>query len=383
MSRCDVIVAGAGMAGIAAATAAGRAGARTVLVESSDQIGGLATSALHSVICGLYPGGQAMPTDTLNPGIQHELADALMRAFPGSRITRMGRVYVLPYRAEDLISIARRMMSECGVELIMNSGIDAAPSDSGAIMHAGAGRMRIEAGAFIDCTGGAHLGALAGSVMVNDRLAGLSASPLAGYSVELDGIGEDELINVRLPYEMGRAVDAGVLPDTFRYTMFMPGFMRTRAVVKFSVMPEDEGAASEAEAAISWLRDHMPAFRDARIVRTSGRVMRREGARIEGGYTLTADDVIECRRFRADSVKAAWPIELWEPSRGPVYRHLPDGGHYEIPIGCVQSASISNLFMAGMCISATSEAMGSARVMGACLATGEMAGRAAAAHARK
>src|SRR5262249_44991245 len=51
---CDVLVVGGGAAGIAAATAAGREGARVVLLEHYGFLGGLATAAEVGTICGLY-----------------------------------------------------------------------------------------------------------------------------------------------------------------------------------------------------------------------------------------------------------------------------------------------------------------------------------------
>ena len=52
---CDVLVIGGGAAGVAAATAAGRAGAKVVLLERYGFLGGLATTAQVGTICGLYP----------------------------------------------------------------------------------------------------------------------------------------------------------------------------------------------------------------------------------------------------------------------------------------------------------------------------------------
>ena len=62
---CDVLVIGGGAAGVAAATAAGRAGAKVMLLERYGFLGGLATAAQVGTICGLYlrdtTGAEAMP----------------------------------------------------------------------------------------------------------------------------------------------------------------------------------------------------------------------------------------------------------------------------------------------------------------------------------
>ena len=80
-------------------------------------------------------------------------------------------------------------------------------------------------------------------------------------------------------------------------------------------------------------------------------------------------------------MKNAWPIELWDRSRGTIYRYPPRGDYYEIPFRCLSVPGVANLLTAGRCISVTHAALGSTRVMGSCLALGEMSGRAAAYYA--
>ena len=101
----------------------------------------------------------------------------------------------------------------------------------------------------------------------------------------------------------------------------------------------------------------------------------RDGARLLGQYTLTAQDVLEARKFPDPAARSAWPVEFWDPETGPRYRYLPDGEFYEIPRRCLASERIANLFAAGGCISAETLALASVRVMGTCIALGEAAGR--------
>jgi hypothetical protein len=71
-------------------------------------------------------------------------------------------------------------------------------------------------------------------------------------------------------------------------------------------------------------------------------------------------------------------MELWEQDRGPVYWYPSDDKGYGVPAGCLRARGFDNLFLAGRSLSATREAMGSLRVMGACMATGQEAGLLAA-----
>ena len=110
----------------------------------------------------------------------------------------------------------------------------------------------------------------------------------------------------------------------------------------------------------------------------------RESRRVVGRYQLTRDDVLAGRKFTDAVARASWPIELWaESHQGALYEYLDDGETYDIPARCLQAREVSNLFVAGRCVSATHEALGSARVIGTCLATGEAAGALAARRAEE
>jgi hypothetical protein len=123
----------------------------------------------------------------------------------------------------------------------------------------------------------------------------------------------------------------------------------------------------------------MPAFARAFVSHTAAQVGVRESRRVVGRYQLTREDVLAGRRFEDGVARASWPIELWEEDRlGATYEYLDDGLTYDIPLRCLQARDVPRLFVAGRCMSATHEALGSARVIGTCLATGAAAGMAAA-----
>ena len=123
----------------------------------------------------------------------------------------------------------------------------------------------------------------------------------------------------------------------------------------------------------------LPAFGRAFVSHVAPQVGVRESRRVIGRYQLTRDDVLSGRKFDDAVARASWPIELWEEGRlGATYEYPDDGQTYDIPLRSLQARDVDNLFVAGRCMSATHEALGSARVIGTCLATGEAVGRAAA-----
>jgi hypothetical protein len=104
----------------------------------------------------------------------------------------------------------------------------------------------------------------------------------------------------------------------------------------------------------------------------------RESRRVMGLMELTENDILTGARFEDEVAFSSWPIELRETARGPKFRFPHENRSCGIPLRCLQSRSIQNLFMAGRCISATHEAQAALRVIGTGMAMGEAAGKAAA-----
>jgi hypothetical protein len=131
---------------------------------------------------------------------------------------------------------------------------------------------------------------------------------------------------------------------------------------------------------IDGLRDLVPGFEKARIVRLAERPYLREGRRLAGLYQLTGEDVLSGHKTD-DSIARGWyPIDLHVAyGAGKVHFGQPKAGDwYSIPYRCVVARDLDNLLMAGRCISATHEAIGSARISPTSMAVGQAAGIAAA-----
>jgi hypothetical protein len=148
----------------------------------------------------------------------------------------------------------------------------------------------------------------------------------------------------------------------------------------FLTTAEQEGR-KRVRAVTEFLKTRAP-FARAFLSHTAPQIGVRESRRVIGRYRLTREDVLTGRKFEDGVARAGWPIELWENGcLGASYEYLADGETYDIPLRCLQAREVDNLFVAGRCMSASHEALGSARVIGTCLAMGEAAGIAAARHA--
>jgi hypothetical protein len=384
--HCDVLITGGGVAGVLAAAAAASSGARAVLVERRLFIGGTAVAGLLNNICGLYLNGGDLPAGTLNSGMTANVVSLLNKLAPERRIRRLGRVFVLPFRPDDLKTVLQSLCSnETKLTVLTGTEVTAVEKKNGRIttvvtLNNGALR-RINPSVVIDCSGNGGTSVLAG---VPFDISPPEEIQMSGYTAFVKGIKKpEESMPLKIPYYLADAAAAGRLPPHLRFTVFSAGDHPDEGFLKFSIAGgiSDKEAKTDALDALGYLAQRIPALKDAYIHKTSQGVMEREGRRIKGLYTLTQDDVLNAVKFSDGVVKNSWPIELWDRKRGPVYRYVPSGDYYEIPFRCMQVEDFSNLLCAGRCISVSHEALGSTRVMGVCMAMGEQAGYAAARYA--
>lgn len=385
-SGCDVLVVGGGVAGTLAAVAAARSNVRTILVEKESFFGGLGYAGMFQSICGLYLNGESFPDETLNAGIVREVVDRLHKISPEKKVLKMGNVFVLPFLREALQSLLLDLCAaEQNLDVRNRSSATSVTMQSGKIEGVVFSRsgeeQSVKPAVVIDCSGDGVVASLAGGEC---DLAPTSERQLAGFTLHVKGLKDpDELLAIKVPYYLAQAVKEGKFASPLQFTTFSLGDAPDEGYCKISVADHEkndreEKARKDAEEVHHYLSQVLPAFKDSSITETSPYVLEREGRRVRGDYTLTEEDVLSGRKFEDGIVKNSWPIELWDRKKGTIYKYLQTGEYYEIPFRCLIVKGVSNLLTAGRCISVSHEALGSTRVMGACMALGEQAGRAAA-----
>jgi hypothetical protein len=387
---CDLLVVGGGVAGCCAAVAAARRGVRTILVERKEHLGGTGFSGMLQHICGLYLNGDSIPSETLNGGLTHEIVQLLMNTSSGTLVQKIGQVYVLPYNANSLQEVLGSLLeSESTLTVMRNTAVTGVESNYGKILSVTTevpGRTQgITPAVVVDCTGNGDVAAMAGAEF---ELSPLNERQLAGFSIRIGGleIGDSSLA-IKVPYVCAQAVLQKILPLHMKFTSFNYGDTPDEGFIKMSLDGEDSPerdalARKNAHILLAHLGQVLPPFKDARITGTALNVQDREGRRIIGDYILTGEDILTARKFPDAIVKNAWPIELWDRSKGTLYKYVPRGDYYEIPFRSITVKGLSNLLTAGRCISVSREALGSTRVMGTCMALGEQAGLATASCVR-
>lgn len=399
VAAVDVAVCGGGPAGLMAAVAAARNGAKTLLIERYGFLGGMATAGLVGPISKFNCQGQAIVG-----GIPGEFMATL--ADHGGAILGLPSGNV-PFDAEVYKLQAQRLARDAGVSLLLHSYVSSclhAPDNPGRLTHVlvenKSGRCAVAARLFVDCTGDADVAARAGFAFdLGDgadaplqpmslffRLAGADTDNMERLLMAQDGT---RYYHKELHDAMEAARQAGLLPNFGGPWVVHGSAMRHGEVsvntTRFSGNAVDAASLTKAEcqvredmhAIIDFMRQHLPQLADAYLAESAPQIGIRETRRIRGLYTLTTDDVLSHRSFDDNVAFGAHPIDVHsakDSSQTAVFLTEP----YGIPYRTMAPQGAHNLLVAGRSISASREAFATIRVQAQCMALGQAAGTAAA-----
>ncbi|MBO4368237.1 MAG: FAD-dependent oxidoreductase [Clostridia bacterium] len=399
----DVVVAGAGPAGICAAVSAARAGARVALLERFGMIGGMLTSGAVQPILGSAASGT----------IYDEIAELALKSSSNKNVpvSRIGKE--IPLDLENFKILLSQFVHDSGVELYLCSPVvDTVVQDRrlcGVIAALPEGLTCFMADAFIDSTGDGTLSVLAGAGYSIGR-DGDNATQPASIEFTVDHVDESTAITcyggsdpVCLPD--GRSYSAfcreaeekGVLPRNVTIVrLHKTGTDGERNVNANQVNGIDlltgRGLA-EAEYLLrgqirdilSFLREYVPGYENCLLKSSGSTVGVRETRRITGLKEVSDHDVEVGTHCGDVVVHNAWfLIDIHNPTGGGQeegYSHMAQP--YDIPYGAIVPKGVDGLLTSGRCISGTHRANASYRVSAICMMTGQAAGAAAALCSRQ
>lgn len=425
MKRYDVIVCGGGTAGMIAAVASGRLGARTLLIDREGYLGGTATYGIPFL--GFFSGDGTKVVD----GLAQEIVDRMI-AFGGSMGHMRGGTWrtqsgdydyefsLTPYDPECLKLAAQEMALEAGVELMLQSSLIGVKLEGKRVssieLMTIEGRRQVEANIFVDATGDAILAWMAGfptdlrghaemqNVTNIIRVGNVDADRIADNLMQGDAIKGLEDWYIRLVRGKLLENGEGIVhiaghaelwkdkpPLTFTGVRWRKEEMSFNITRTTNIDPTKAADINRAEiserknihAVVKAMTERIPGFERAYLLSSATRVGIREGRRIRGLFTLSEEDVIERREFSDGIARGAYPIDIHDPKGGKTqFSFIEGGGSYAIPYRCLIPEGSENLLVAGRCISTTGKALGSVRLMACCMALGQAAGAAAALASR-
>ncbi len=417
----DVAVIGGGPAGVCAAVAAARNGAKTILIEENGCAGGMGTMGLVGPFMTSYDkSGNTM----IIRGLFEEIVDRLVSrggaihpssVMGGTAFTswiKVGHDHVTPFEPEALKLVLDEMLEEAGVKVLYHTRFVKPVTDgsrlTSAVLDSKAGEQLLEAKVFVDCTGDADLAYRCGVPCEKGNEALGIIQPASTFfrigNVDLEKIEADieankdnfyrkDGVNYRsFHWRVSEAREAGdwdlkrVSLGLFRGVKEDEWSVNTSRVMGVDSTDNESLTAGEiegrkqAEIIFRFLKKYVPGCENARLLSVAPTLGIRESRHIKGGYTLQPEDVLEGRVPEDAILLASNSIDV-HGRFGPLsneYLTVQNGEYYGVSYRCLVPEGIDGLLTAGRCISAASDAAGAIRVMPPCMATGQAAGTAAA-----
>lgn len=388
----DVIVAGGGSAGVAAAIGARRAGARTLLIERGPCLGGAATLRGVVTYCGLHTRERRQVVF----GVAEEMLAGLRELGAVSEPTEFKAVAVV-FDPEAVKGVADELCEQAGVEVLLHSHICAATregDEAGADGPVTAVRVADHSGfrdftaaAFVDASGEADLAHQAGAevrygndgMVLNGTLAvrfgGIPAhAPLTREALSEAVRAAKESGASELTGHTGLIARMPVSNDVITYLADESYDARSAA----DTSRAERSARRQAQGYLRVLRS-LPGCGGAYIVSTGPELGTRESRHLTGRTQLTEKDILQPAPVDGCVAVGAWPVETHPGPGLPVeWQYIPEPGYYGIPLDALWSRNTPNLFGGGRTVDGDRGAGASLRVMGTAFATGQAAGVAAA-----
>lgn len=417
VARPDVLVVGAGPAGVGAAIASARMGAQTMLVEQYSYVGGNLTVAK---INPMFTFHDINGRQIVN-GIAGEFVSRMVESgYSEGHMTDLtfDNASMTPLNPEGSKVVLFDMLEEAGVRMLLHTMcVDAVVKDGtveAVIVENKSGRSAICPKVVIDCTGDGDVAARAGADFVMGdgkgimqpvslffRIGDVDTRKLRKWMKANSRYLKDNPTDEEIDAQNGIAflglkdlvreeITKGNLDEEVANRVLMYELPHNQFAVNMSRLQGISGVNAEdmtrAEIRLrkqvveihDFLRRHVGGFEDSYILDTGSQVGVRESRHILGDYILNESDILEGRSFEDGVSCGTYAIDI-HPGQGKMQIYTGSGKSvYEIPYRSLIPVGLNNLLVAGRCISANQMAAGSTRVMATCMAMGQGAGTAAA-----
>jgi FAD dependent oxidoreductase len=392
----DVIVCGAGPAGVTAAITAARAGAKVHLFELHGSLGGVWTSSLLGYLL-----------DFDKPGFNVELVRRLRErdAING------GGMNGLSYQPEEMKLLLEELCSAAGVKVQLHTRVAAACRDgrmlSTIVTESKSGRQAWKAPVFIDATGDGDLGAQAGCEFEIGKEKSCPCQPMTMYALlVVKDVGQiAECIHGT--GNNGQHVGPKAFQDTLKRAGVTPSYghaslfpiqgnlVLLMANHEYGINATDAAQVTEAtlrargeiHQIVRGLRKLGGPWDGVQIAATPEQIGIRDGRRIRGRYVMTRENLVKGTTQDDAVVRATFPVDIHaltaDDNKKSAYNNAGvKMKPYDIPLRALIARDVDGLMMAGRCISGDFISHASYRVTGNAVAMGEAAGATAAVAAK-
>lgn len=388
----NVIVCGAGPAGVSAAIAAARGGAKVRMFEWRGCVGGVWTAGLLGYLL-----------DFNKPGFAQELAKKLEE-----RGIRRGKSKgSITYEPEGMKLLLEDLLVEAGVQFQLHTRVAAAYKEGRQlktiVTESKSGRQAWSAPVFIDTTGDGDLGALAGCEWEIGEAKDCPCQPMSLNALLV--VKDASLLKPMLHDDDPKCKDnflaeiqkAGFFPSYSKPTLWQirDNLLLVMMNHEYSVKPFDAlevtratvRARSELNRIVNGLRGLGGIWEGVQLVATAEQIGVRDGRRIRGRYVVSQEDVATGARHEDAVVRPTFSVDIHalskELNKTAAYSNAGvKVKPYDIPLRALIAKDVDGLMMAGRCISGDFIAHASYRVTGNATAMGEAAGAVASIAAK-
>ena len=394
--RFDVIVCGAGPAGICAAVAAARQGAKVALLERYGVPGGNLTCGHVGPILGM-----------VGKGTMRDELMALLEVPDNDMIGRVGVAHDMQ-RAKTVLT---EFIHHENIEVYLQTmAADALVEDhrvTGVVISTKEGLLALEGKVVVDATGDGDVAAFAGCQIEKGREDGLMQPVTLEFT--LDNVDEDrgvicigdvddvEFNGQRFLDYCKQCAQKGMLPEHLAAVRLHPTVHKGERQVNTTqangvdstkiedLYPAELALRGQIDTLIRFFRENLPGYENCKYIASGTTTGIRESRRVVGEYLITAEELAAGKRFDDVVVhRAEFIVDIHNPAgAGQAEEKIQYVVPYDLPYGCFVPKGVDGLMTAGRCISGTHRAHASYRVMSICMAIGQAVGVAAALCARQ
>lgn len=387
----DVAVAGTGPAGICAAVAAARCGAKVALIERYGVLGGNLTVGHVGPILGMVGKGT--------------MRDEIMQLLGVPDNDMIGEVGVA-HDVERAKGVLAKFVSHENIDVFLQSPVVDALMEgatiTGVLVSTKEGLRAVKSRIVIDATGDGDVACFAGAPVQKGRDDGLMQPVTLEFTLEgvdesravvcIGDVDEVTLNGERFLDYCSRCAEQGLLPANLAavrlHRTVYPGQRQVNTTQKNGVdathaqdlYPAELDLRCQIETLLRFFRENLPGYENCRSIASGATLGVRETRRVMGEYVVSAQELAAGKRFEDVVVhKAEFIVDIHNPAgAGQAEANIQYVRPYDLPYRCFVPLKVENLFTAGRCISGTHRAHASYRVMSICMAMGEAVGTAAA-----
>lgn len=389
----DVIVAGGGPAGIGAAYGAAKNGAKTLLVETSNCLGGMA-----------IPGMMSHWVGECGSSVYHEILNRSQAENWDCEELNPENRHVINQEKQKLIIL--EILEEVGVEIQLRTAvadvIKEGKTIKGVITESKSGREVILSKVVIDCTGDGDVAALAGAEFTKGRESDNRMQPVT-LMFKIAGVDDSQAVYpgsfetlVDTPKGELQALARKILPGdaghVLVYRTTIPGIVIVNMTNVIDIDGTNARDLSRAEIIcakqipeiVKFLREYVPGYSKCFAISSASNVGVRETRHFKCHYKINENDIIEGKTFEDwIATRCVFNFDIHNVDgagldKDGAQKNFHSKGSYTIPYRSCLPFDFEGLLLAGRCIDGTHKAHANFRAMPICTGIGQGCGTAAA-----